>query len=81
MTNELDLHRLRRRSPEAVERWFHHDWMRIEPKLGTSVVEGISVFFSLFDDSPAVKRLRSLCEPPKPLATKRRPSSFSLEIP
>src|SRR6202045_3996585 len=29
---------------EAVKRWFNHDWRRIEPKLRTSIVEGISVF-------------------------------------
>jgi hypothetical protein len=40
---------------EAVRRWFEDDWMRIEPKLRTSIVEGISVFLSLFDDNPAVK--------------------------
>jgi hypothetical protein len=40
---------------EAVKRWFEDDWMRIEPKLRTSIVEGISVFLSLFDDQPAVK--------------------------
>jgi hypothetical protein len=40
---------------EAVKRWFFHDWMRIEPKLRTSVVEGISCFLSLFDDNPDVK--------------------------
>ena len=40
---------------EAVKRWFHDDWMRIEPKLRTSIVEGVSVFLSLFDDNPKVK--------------------------
>ena len=40
---------------EAVQRWFQHDWMRIEPKLRTSIVEGIAVFLSLFDDNPSVK--------------------------
>jgi len=40
---------------EAVKRWFEDDWMRIEPKLRTSIVEGISVFLSLFDDNPKVK--------------------------
>lgn len=40
---------------EAVKRWFENDWMRIEPKLRTSIVEGISVFLSLFDDNPKVK--------------------------
>ncbi|HTS05711.1 MAG TPA: TraM recognition domain-containing protein [Candidatus Eisenbacteria bacterium] len=46
---------------EAVERWFVNDWSRIEPKLRTSIVEGISVFLSLFDDNPAVKR--TFCPP------------------
>lgn len=46
---------------EAVKRWFYHDWTRIEPKLRTSIVEGISVFLSLFDDNPAVKRV--FCPP------------------
>ncbi len=40
---------------EAVQRWYQHDWMRIEPKLRTSIIEGISVFLSLFDDNPSVK--------------------------
>jgi hypothetical protein len=42
---------------EAVKRWFYHDWLRIEARLRTSIVEGISVFLSLFDDNPAVKRV------------------------
>ena len=46
---------------EAVKRWFHDDWRRIEPKLRTSIVEGISVFLSLFDDNPKVKRI--FCPP------------------
>jgi hypothetical protein len=41
---------------EAVKRWFYNDWRRIENKLRTSIVEGISVFLSLFDDNPMVKR-------------------------
>jgi hypothetical protein len=47
----------------AVKRWFFNDWKRIEPKLRTSIVEGISVFLSLFDDNPAVKR--TFCPPPE----------------
>jgi hypothetical protein len=42
---------------DAVERWFKDDWRRIEPKLRTSIVEGISVFLSLFDDNPKVKKV------------------------
>jgi TraM recognition site of TraD and TraG len=42
---------------DAVRRWFENDWRRIEPKLRTSIVEGVSVFLSLFDDNPKVKRV------------------------
>jgi hypothetical protein len=49
---------------EAVKRWFEDDWMRIEPKLRTSIIEGVSVFLSLFDDNPRVKH--TFC-PPKDL--------------
>lgn len=42
---------------DAVKRWFNDDWRRIEPKLRTSIVEGVSVFLSLFDDNPKVKRV------------------------
>jgi hypothetical protein len=48
---------------QAVKRWYYGDWKRIEPKLRTSIVEGISVFLSLFDDNPAVKR--TFCPPPE----------------
>src|SRR5262249_41633695 len=46
---------------EAVKRWFYQDWRRIENKLRTSIVEGISVFLSLFDDNPVMKR--TFCPP------------------
>jgi TraM recognition site of TraD and TraG len=41
----------------AVQRWFREDWKQIETKLRTSIVEGVSVFLSLFDDNPKVKRV------------------------
>jgi hypothetical protein len=46
----------------AVKRWFADDWMRMDAKLRTSIVEGISVFLSLFDDNP---KLKSIFCPPK----------------
>jgi hypothetical protein len=46
---------------ESVKRWFAHDWTRIDNKLRTSIVEGISVFLSLFDDNPKLKRI--FCPP------------------
>lgn len=45
----------------AVKRWFYEDWMRIESRLRTSIVEGISFFLSLFDDNPTMKRV--FCPP------------------
>jgi hypothetical protein len=53
---------------EAVKRWFNDDWRRIEPKLRTSIVEGVSVFLSLFDDSPKVKKVfcpKKVCYDPQ----------------
>ena len=51
----------RREQAHAVRRWFYNDWMRIEPRLRTSIVEGISFFLSLFDDNPTLKRV--FCPP------------------
>ena len=34
---------------EAIERWYDKDWSALDAKLRTSIVEGISVFLSLFD--------------------------------
>ena len=38
-----------REQVEAVERWYRKDWMALDAKLRTTIVEGISVFLSLFD--------------------------------
>lgn len=51
----------KRQQFDAVRRWFHQDWLRIDNRLRTSIVEGLSVFLSLFDDNPAVKRI--FCPP------------------
>ena len=34
---------------EAVNRWYQHDWGMIDNKIRSSIVEGISVFLSIFD--------------------------------
>ena len=44
-----------RQQVEAIERWYLHDWTVLDAKLRTSIVEGISVFLSLFDE-PAGRR-------------------------
>ena len=50
-----------REQVEAIERWYLHDWMALDAKLRTSIVEGISVFLSLFDQ-PQVASV--FCPPP-----------------
>src|SRR5882762_4797709 len=51
----------RKEQLEAVKRWYNDDWKNLDKKLQSSVVEGISVFLSLFDDNPRVKRV--FCPP------------------
>jgi hypothetical protein len=51
----------------AVKRWYYNNWVRLEPRLRTSIVEGIVVFLSLFDDQPAVTR--TFCPPASAYAT------------
>ena len=34
---------------DSVRTWYDHDWMKLDPKLRTTCVEGISSFLSLFD--------------------------------
>jgi len=46
---------------EAIERWYDKDWSALDAKLRTSIVEGISVFLSLFDQ-PDVAGV--FCPPP-----------------
>ena len=46
---------------EAVKRWYIHDWQKLDNKIKSSIVEGVSVFLSLFD-MPDVARV--FCPPP-----------------
>ena len=41
---------------DAIQRWYEHDWLQLDPKLRTSIVEGVSVFLSMFD-LPEVARV------------------------
>ena len=41
---------------DAIERWFHNTWSRLDHKVKASIVEGVVVFLSLFDENPAVHR-------------------------
>ena len=48
---------------EAVKRWYIHDWQKLDNKIKSSIVEGVSVFLSMFD-MPDVARV--FCPPPPP---------------
>src|SRR2546425_208450 len=51
----------RRHRLEAIQRWFYNTWTRLDLKVKASIVEGIVVFLSLFDENPAV--YRAFCPP------------------
>ena len=34
---------------ETIKRWFVHDWQNLDNKIKSSIVEGVSVFLSMFD--------------------------------
>ena len=54
---------------EAIDRWFRNDWMKLDSKLQTSIVEGVSSFLSLFD-MPSVAK--AFCPPPGAGSSTRR---------
>jgi len=45
----------------AVERWYRQGWARLDARLRSSITEGVVVFLSLFDHSPAVQA--AFCPP------------------
>ena len=59
----------RRELLDAVKRWYVQDWLTIDPKLRSSIIEGLSVFLSVFD-LPDVAA--TFC-PPKPVAVPSAP--------
>ncbi|MCY4661964.1 MAG: type IV secretion system DNA-binding domain-containing protein [Acidobacteria bacterium] len=48
---------------DAVRRWYHRDWKALDQKLRSSIVEGLSVFLSVFD-LPDVAA--TFCPPKRP---------------
>ena len=61
----------RRHRLEAIDRWFTNTWRKLDSRVKASIVEGVVVFLSLFDENPAV--YRAFCppravyaDPPKP---------------
>jgi hypothetical protein len=56
---------------EAIQRWFNFSWRKLDPKVKASIIEGIVVFLSLFDESPAVHR--AFCPPRSAYVTPPKP--------
>ena len=56
---------------EAIRRWHDNDWKKLDTKVRTSIVEGISVFLSMFD----LPEIASVFCPPKPETQQPDPNS------
>ena len=56
---------------EAVNRWYVHDWNTLDNKIRSSIVEGVSVFLSMFD-LPSVARV--FCPLAPDARQRRRPA-------
>ncbi len=65
------------RQLRAVVTWYAHDWSRLDGKLRSSIVEGVSVFLSLFDQ-PEVADV--FC-PPKEACREGAPSGQRWALP
>ncbi len=65
---------------EAVERWLVHDWQRLDDKLRTSIVEGVSSFLGVFDQ-PDVARVFCPGPPPTEVPIETGATTFSGELP
>ena len=46
----------RRHRLEAIHRWYYGPWTKLDQKVKASIVEGVVVFLSLFDENPDVYR-------------------------
>src|SRR3984893_7979605 len=69
----------RKEQLDSVKRWYNGDWKNLDKKLQSSIVEGISVFLSLFDDNPRIKR--TFCPPAKLYRETATPASGRKPLP
>ena len=65
----------RRHRLEAIDRWFHGPWSKLDTKVKASIVEGVVVFLSLFDENPSV--YSAFCPPRSAYANAPQPGSPS----
>ena len=61
----------RRHRLEAIKRWYYNTWAKLDHKVKASIVEGIVVFLSIFDENPSV--FHAFCPPRSAYATPPKP--------
>lgn len=61
----------RRHQLDAIDRWYHQSWMRLDGRLRSSIIEGIVVVLGLFDSDPKV--YRAFCPPRSAYVNKPKP--------
>ena len=62
-----------RERAEAVHEWYTHNWLVLDGKLRTSIVEGVAAFLGLFDE-PAARR--AFCPPHPDEAREGEPAAL-----
>ena len=71
LTGSAAIHAERRHRLEAISRWYYSTWSRLDSKVKASIVEGIVVFLSIFDENPTV--YRAFCPPRTAYTTAPKP--------
>jgi hypothetical protein len=56
---------------KAIDRWFYQTWVPLDKRLKASIIEGIVVLLSLFDENPSV--CKAFCPPREAYANPPRP--------
>ena len=64
---------------EAVKRWYTHDWQQLDKKIKSSIVEGVSVFLSIFD-MPDVAKVFCPPAPPKRAVVEARKAEAEQQV-
>ena len=70
----------RRDRLDAVRRWYGQDWMTLDPKLRTSIIEGLSVFLSVFDLPDVAAAFCPPTPPPEEVADLAAPKADTAAV-
>ena len=70
----------RRERLDPVRRWWGQDWLTIDPKLRSSIIEGLSVFLSVFDLSDVAATFCTPKPPAEPPAVPDAPAAETAAV-